>query len=328
MLLSLALLAASMVVPHAALATPSSIDRLEASVNASLILTSDVERFKKTVSLRAQLDPLFVGSVAGTKGANASTQEVVDFLIEERLIALTYPATDTETDQAINQIQSENRLSRSSLKEALQEQGFSFDDYFELIRMSVSKKNLVETDIRTKVSVTDDDVKNFYFNKFNRDTKAPRTYSFQMISVLPSDFKSSQSAHEVLERALREIKAGEAFDEVAKRITDGAGDGSLAKVPEDQLSSSLKAEMEKMKIGELSGVLGTPNSQFFVIRLVDVTAGDDERYQKIKEDIRNQLAASEYQHQISLWLDRKKQNAFIHKAGEPTLPAVKKAKVE
>jgi hypothetical protein len=34
----------------------------------------------------------------------------------------------------------------------------------------------------------------------------------------------------------------------------------------------------------------------------------------MKDEIRNHLAAAEYQHQISLWLDRQRQNAFIHLA--------------
>lgn len=299
-------------------------DRLEASVNSALILKSDVERFRKTVSLRAQIDPLFGGTVVGQKGAQASDTEIVEFLIDDRLIALAYPVTDAETDQAINQIQTENRLTRSALREALAEQGFAFDDYYELIRLSVSKKNLVEADIRTKVSVTDDDVKNFYFNRYNRDSKAPLTYAFQMLSLSPSDFKTPAAAKDILDRAIREIRAGEAFDEVAKRVTGGTDEGMVSRLSEDQVSPMVRAELKKLKIGEVSGALGSTSSLFFVLKLVDVTAGDSERFQKMKEEIRNQLAASEYQHQISLWLERQRQNAFIHKAGEPTVTARKK----
>lgn len=307
-----------------AFAQAETIDRLEASVNSAIILRSDVERFRKTVSLRAQIDPLFGGTVVGQKGGQAGDGEIVEFLVDDRLIGLAYPVTDAETDQAINQIQSENRLTRSSLRDALAEQGFAFDDYYELIRMSVAKKNLVEAEIRTKVSVTDDDVKNFYFNRYNKDTKAPLTYSFQMLSLSPKDFKSPQFARDVLDRAIREIKAGEAFDEVSKRVSSGTEEGAVSKLPEDQVAPAVRTELAKLKIGEVSGVLGSSNTLFFVLKLVDATAGDSDRYQKMKEEIRNQLAASEYQHQIALWLERQRQNAFIHKAGEVTVAAKKK----
>jgi peptidyl-prolyl cis-trans isomerase SurA len=255
----------------------------------------------------------------GQRGAQASNAEIVDFLIDERLITIAYPVSDAETEQAIGQIQTENRLTRNALKDALAEQGFSFDDYFELIRVSVAKKNLVENDIRTKVSISDDDVKNFYFNKFNRDSKAPRTYAFQMLSLSPGDYKSPAVARETLERALREIKGGAAFDEVAKQLDESGAEGSVSRVAEDQLSELLRTEMKKLRIGEVSGVLGSATTQFFVLKLVDVTAGDDDRYQKMKEEIRNQLAATEYQHQIQLWLERQRLKSFIHRAGEATV---------
>jgi hypothetical protein len=52
-----------------------------------------------------------------------------------------------------------------------------------------------------------------------------------------------------------------------------------------------------------------------ILKLEDVKNGDSERFQKIKEEVRAQLAASEFQHQIALWLDRQKATAFIHRAG-------------
>ena len=36
----------------------------------------------------------------------------------------------------------------------------------------------------------------------------------------------------------------------------------------------------------------------------------------MKDEIRSQLSAGEYQHQIQLWLDRQRQGSFIHRRGE------------
>ena len=62
-----------------AFAAPVSIDRLEASVNSTLILKSDVRKFRDTLTLRAQLDPLFTGTAVATKGAQASDLEITEF---------------------------------------------------------------------------------------------------------------------------------------------------------------------------------------------------------------------------------------------------------
>src|SRR4051794_21467554 len=84
------------------------LDRLEASVNSSIILNSDVNKFRQLARLRAQLDPLFSGTPLASKGASATKSEIIDFLIDDRLITLQYPYTDSEVEQEINSIQVNN----------------------------------------------------------------------------------------------------------------------------------------------------------------------------------------------------------------------------
>ena len=62
---------------------PILLDRLEASVNSSVILLSDLIDFKKTAQLRAQLDPLFSGTAVAKNPEGANDSEIVNFLIQE-----------------------------------------------------------------------------------------------------------------------------------------------------------------------------------------------------------------------------------------------------
>jgi len=78
------------------------IEKLEASVNASLILLSDVENFRETLKLRQQLDPLFPGTKIAAEGLNASDDAIVDFLVNEGLITQQFPVTDTEVEQEVD----------------------------------------------------------------------------------------------------------------------------------------------------------------------------------------------------------------------------------
>src|SRR3954470_7538215 len=98
------------VAPVRVQAAPTVLDRLEASVNASIILLSDVRRFRETLKLRAQLDPLFAGTTIASKGAASTDREIVDFLVNEKLISSQFPATDGEVEQEINSIQANNHI--------------------------------------------------------------------------------------------------------------------------------------------------------------------------------------------------------------------------
>ncbi len=295
------------------------IDRLEASVNSDLILLSDIEKFRKTEKLRAQLDPLFANTPVAKHGLNATDTDIVDFLIDEKLIANQFPVSDADVEQAINEIQANNHIDRATLKNALAEQGFTFDEYFEMIRQSTSKRNLIDRDIRIKVNITDDDVKNYYFNHYVPDNSGPRSYALKIISVSVKNYKSASAARKSAGTALAELRHGESFEEVARRYSDdpsGQTGGDLGLVSEDQLAPVIRDQLKSLRIGQISDIFGSRKTGYYIIKLDDVKTNDSNRYNELKEQIKSQLASAEYQRQIGLWLERRRQSAFIHRAGQ------------
>jgi peptidyl-prolyl cis-trans isomerase SurA len=307
------------------LARAEVIEKLEASVNSNIILLSDVVKFRDTIKLRAQLDPLFAGTKVATDGAKADTKDIVTFLIDEKIISQLFPASDSEVEQEINSIQSNNHIDRSSLKKALGEQGFTYEQYFELIRISLSKRNLIDRDIRTKVTISDDDVKNYFFNHYARTSTIPMAYKINLITISLKNFKTPTAAHDVAVSALQAIRGGESFEEVAKRSSDddnASSGGELGTVSEDQMSPLIRDHATKLQVGQVSEVFGGPaNGAYMILKLSDVKSSDTEKYEKMKDEIRNQLFSNETQHQISLWLERQRQDAFIHRAGDNSIVA-------
>jgi peptidyl-prolyl cis-trans isomerase SurA len=184
-------------------AAPVVLDRLEASVNSSIILTSDVSKFRQTTRLRAQLDPLFSGTTLATKGPSANSSEIINFLIDDRLIALQYPNSDTEVEQEINSIQASNHLDRAGLKSALSDQKYKFEDYFELIRTSASKRMLIDRDIRPKVTVSEDDIKNYFYGHYAGKSNGNRAYHLQIITISIKNYKSLKSANDIANQSLK-----------------------------------------------------------------------------------------------------------------------------
>jgi peptidyl-prolyl cis-trans isomerase SurA len=203
------------------------------------------------------------------------------------------------------------------LKAALANQGFSFDDYFELIKTSISKKYLIERDIKTKVSVTDDDIKNQFYNHYSPDAKKGSSYNLQVIRVSPKNYKSFAAAKDQIDKALQAIKGGEAFEEVARRMSDddtSSAGGDLGFFPEEQLSTAFKKQIKKLKLGQVSAVFGDKDTGLYILKVKDIKTSDTEKLDKVKEELRAQIITKEYQHQIALWIERHRQSAFIHKA--------------
>ncbi|MEN9723981.1 MAG: hypothetical protein RJB38_1967 [Pseudomonadota bacterium] len=293
------------------------LDRLEASVNSKAILSSDVRRFKDSMELRTRLDPLFASSALSQKRSAATTPDIVEALIQDHLVLQAFPVTDAEVDQELNAIQSAQKISRERLREEIQNSGFRFEDYFELIRLSTAKRNLIDRDIRSKVSISEDDIKNHFYKKYAQDGAATLSYRVKLISFSRSRFQSAKGLQETVERASIALKSGDSFEEVARRFgDDSSGDSSidLGLLNEDQMSPSIRKEVKKLKVGGVSPVFGDPTSQLFILKLSDISTGDDSRLKAAQEEIRAQLTVAEYHHQLQLWLSRQEQQASIHRA--------------
>jgi peptidyl-prolyl cis-trans isomerase SurA len=301
-------------------AKSTTLDRLEASVNSTPILLSDVKNFRKAEKLREQLDPLFAGTPLANQGGSAPTAEIVNFLVDEKLISQQYPTGDAEVEQEINSIQKNNKIDRESLKQALLEQGYSFSEYFELIRSSASKRSLIDRDIRSKVVISDDDIRNYFYNHYAKDSATPRAFHIQIVSVSSKNYKSTKAAYDVALKGLNDARNGESFEEIAKRVSDdptASSGGDLGTLTEDQILPAIRDRVRKLNPGQISEIFETGNPvSYTFLKLVDVKTTDSSQLEKMKEGIRNQLVTQEFQHQISLWLERQRQTAFIHRAGE------------
>jgi peptidyl-prolyl cis-trans isomerase SurA len=223
-------------------------------------------------------------------------------------------------------------LTKEALKEAIAREGFKYQDYFELIRDSGSKRDLIDREIRTKVTISDDDVRNYFFNHFSRTNAAPKSFHFQVISISDKSFKAPNRpamhalAQKAAAQALKDLQKGEPFSEVAKRISDdssSASGGDVGELTEDQMSPVFIEPLKHLKIGEVSGLIQSNGSdRVHILKLLGVKTDDSDRMEKMKEEIRSQLASKEYQHQIALWLDRQRQSAFVHKHGETALKEI------
>jgi peptidyl-prolyl cis-trans isomerase SurA len=312
--------------PSAWAKAPVVLDRLEASVNSSIILLSDVKKFRDVAPLRAQLDPLFAGTPLAAQGKNSSQTDIVNFLVDKKIISQQFPKTDNDVEQEINSIQANNHLDRAGLKSALAREGYEFPDYFELIRSSSETRELIEREIRPKVTISDDDIKNYFYNHYARSSNTPRAFHIKIITMSTKSYKTPGAASQFANQALKDIRSGESFEEVAKRVSDDASSasgGDLGVLTEDQMSSAIRDQIKKLQVGQISPVLGGESTgRYFILKLVGIKTDDSEQLAKKKEEIRAQLASVEYQHQIKLWLERQRQSAFIHRAGESSLKEI------
>ncbi len=288
------------------------VDRVEAIINKKAIYKSDVDLYKSTIPLRAKVDPLFASEPLSKK-MKPTDSEVIDFLINEDLILEKFPVADSEVEQEINGIQGNLKIDRDSLKAAIRREGFKFDDYFKLMRASISKRQLIDREIRNKAAVSEDDI-HADFNRAHAGSKSFRgSFHLYLIKITKKNFKTAQLAREQAQAALESIKKGEAFEEVAKRFSDDesqAAGGDLGYLSYGDMSPALQKEVQK--IGpEKVGSLIEDKLNYMIVKTGEIKSESDSGLEKERESIRGRLIETEFRHQVQLWLERERSKNFV-----------------
>ena len=288
------------------------VDRVEAIVNKRAVFYSDLDRFRNLTPLRAKIDPLFMSEPLAKK-AKPSNAEILDFLIDEMVVTDRFPVSDSEVEQEINAIQTNLKIDRETLKTAIGREGFKFEDYFKLMRVSLAKKQLIDREIRNKAAVSEDEVRSEYNREFSGSKTFRGSFHLFLIRISKANFKTPALAKEEAERTLESLRKGEAFEVVAKRVSDDAtqeAGGDLGFLSYSEMSPGIQKEVQKLGPGKTSSLIDEKGA-FLIVRVGDVKSDNDSAYEKEKDQIRAHLMEGEFQHQIRLWLDRERANNYV-----------------
>jgi peptidyl-prolyl cis-trans isomerase SurA len=292
------------------------VDRVEAVVNKKAIFHSDIKKFRELAGLRLKVDPLFANNPLSKK--NPNDDEIVDFLISEVIILEKFPVSESEVEQEINGIQSNLKINRDGLKAAIAREGYGFDDYQQLMKASISKRQLIDREIRNKAAVTEEELK----TEYNVSKSGSKTFQgsmhLQLIKITKKNYKTNKFAKDLYEEAIKELSKGVSFEEVAKKTSDdpsASNGGDLGFLSYQDMNPGLQKEVQKL-LSVKNPDLTKPgkfedSSAFTIFKISEINADLDDGYNKDKELLRGKLLEKEFSHQIQLWIERQKNLNFV-----------------
>jgi parvulin-like peptidyl-prolyl isomerase len=285
------------------------VEQVAAVVNKKAIYKSDLALFRSTLPLRAKVDPLFGGEALARK-SDPADQEILDFLINEALILEKFPASDSEVEQEINGIQTNMRINRDALRSAIRREGFRFEDYFRLMRSSISKRMLIEREIRNKAAVSEDEIRTEY-NRSHSGSKSFRgSFRLHLIRIEKKNYKTPALARSAANEALSALEKGEAFAEVASRTHVDGGSGDLGFLSYSDMQPAIQQEVRRLGSGKTGGLI-EDGSSFMIVKVGEVRAEADSGLDRERDAIRARLMDAEFRHQLKLWLERERAKNLV-----------------
>lgn len=276
---------------------PVLVDRVAAVVNGDTVTLSELVQRAGPAWQRALAEP---AGPARQKAQARALKEAFDNLLADKLMetqitTLGIEISDAELDQAIADIKQRNNLTDAQLWAATREQGYATPaDFKVFLKKELSAYKLMQLKVKSRVKVTDEDVKNYYQTHPELYRAEDEVHVRHIFVAIPAHATADQekAAKEKIDAALKRVKAGESFSKVAKEMSEGpsASDGGdLGWRKKGFFSAELEKEAFSLKPGEVSPVIKNQYG-YQVLEVEGRKSGGQKALADVQEQIRDQLS--------------------------------------
>jgi peptidyl-prolyl cis-trans isomerase SurA len=245
------------------------LDKIVAVVDEDVILQSELDRAVANILAQAQ-----------AAGSQLPPRDVIEKQVLERLIlnrvqveratSTGIQVGDSEIDQAVARIASQNQMSLEQLRASLERDGFNFEEFRKSMREELITQRFRQRYVQSRVQVTDTEIDILLAG----DSLKTGEVRLQHILVGVPDGATAeqvQTARERAERVVREIEGGLTFQQAAIKYSEGQQaleGGDLGWRRYEEVPSAFAELVAGMNKGDVSQPLRGP-SGFHIIRVAD-----------------------------------------------------------
>ena len=259
---------------------PVNGDYIAAVVNQELVTAGEVERRVERARADAGRAGMRLPPVADLQ------RQALDALIDERAMITTARESgmrvdEIEVDRAVQNIAQQNQVTLDVLRQRLREEGIDYARFRANLRDQIMIERLREREVYQRIRISDEDVdKVLAEQRAAANVDAPTNIA-QILVTLPEGANPGLEAERRAraEAALARVLGGEAFDAVAKQVSEDnnrAQGGEIGLRPASRLPDAFVEAVKALKPGEVAPQLLRTGAGFHVLKLVarqEVSAG-------------------------------------------------------
>jgi peptidyl-prolyl cis-trans isomerase C len=286
-----------------------------ASVNGKAISKSQYERRLSVFKKRAAHKGGPLDDTALTTVKNRILENLID---AEVLYQQSQKEGIKVDDQAINeQIKKmKKRFSdETAYKKAIERMHVSEKEFRTEIQRALAINQLIDTNVRQKITVTDEESKKYYNNNSNL-FKQPEQVKISLIwiKVTPDDEESKKiQARKKIEMVQKKVKQGEDFGKLAKAYSEGPNaqrEGAWGYLKRGKSADPIRDAAFALKVGEVSGIIET-KSGYHLIKVNDKKPAGITPYKEVIPMIERHLEKEKEKTEIQGYIENLKKSAKI-----------------
>jgi parvulin-like peptidyl-prolyl isomerase len=253
--------------------TASTVDGVLATVGEEVILLSDLQR-----AIRASSDGQATLSATGTLSGGALSPSDAEMLLEQlvnqkvlglRVREMGIDVGEDELTSEITAFLKQQNIPREEFDALLAQEGETPESHREEFRNQLETQRFIGRVIRPLVTVTEDEVKNFYMQQAAATNATQKVRLRSLVLNVPTDLQESQrqSKQDRITSIRKEVDTGGNFSALVKLYSESPDalktEGLLPPRAMRELPAELQTRLKDIKPGQVVGPLQLGSSVFF-----------------------------------------------------------------
>ncbi len=239
-------------------------------------------------------------------------QSLLEGLVRSQLFEVEFQAegltaNDSDVEVYIDNFLAQTGSNRAELKTALQELGIGWTDYFARMREEMQRHALIDREIRSRVSVTEEEIQRHWEQSTEFDLPV-RVEIADIYIALPDDPADTAGTEQARERArLAHLAATrEGFEEAARTYSQGPNadqGGNLGEFARGSLAPEFESALRALDEGEISAPFEAEGG-IHVIMLVETLQGGRVPLEEVEVKIRGKLYEQHMDERFTRWVEQ------------------------
>jgi Parvulin-like peptidyl-prolyl isomerase len=292
------------------------VEKTVAIVNSEVIFESDFKDLQKRIGKPGMIDDSLLGDKA-PESLKSDRKAQLEYLINEKLVTseikrLNLAVTEDRVSSELRDMAKRNQISETQLLDAIKQQGVSASEYRAFLKEKIEKQSLMDTEIISKLRISDDDALNEYLKSNPNSQPSIDEFSVSHIFFNPKK-GGAESAYSRAETVLTKLRTGGTFETLADQYSEDpnySSGGSLGTFKSGEFLPEVEKAIANLKVGETTPIVRS-RMGFHIVKLTNKKITPDPKFEKVKEGIKAKILESSFKRQMKLWLQSKHDESFI-----------------
>ncbi|MGB2671378.1 MAG: peptidylprolyl isomerase [Candidatus Acidiferrum sp.] len=297
------------------------VEEIVARVNNEIITRSELDHSKASAEDDAKQEcqnrctPEQLKSLIDDHEKNALRDLIDQSLLVQRGKDMSI-SVEADTIKQLDEIRIENKLtSMEALEQAVTSQpGMNWEEFKNNISNGLLTKKVISEEVGSHINVGKDEIQKYY-DEHKSDYVRPEQVVLRSIEVNTAGKDAAEVAElkKKADTALKRVKDGEDFGEIAKRYSDGTTakqGGFLGTYKRGELSPQLEDVVFKMKKNDLTDVMETKQG-FLIMQVMEHYDEGQQSLDKVENEITNKLYDQKMEPALRDYLKTLREQSYV-----------------